>query len=152
MTTLDATIRRASDADAVDIAAIISRLVTEPNPVGFREAQSSEQASRWLARLGDQGCIFVAQVEEKIVGFGALDFNTEEPDTGTIGVWILPDFRRRGLATMLGESILDFAREAGYRRIRGRLPANNEPALSFLSGLGALVPLQNPEMRFELPL
>jgi len=53
---------------------------------------------------------------------------------------------------MLGESILDFAREAGYRRIRGRLPANNEPALSFLSGLGALVPLRNPEMRFELPL
>lgn len=152
MTTVEATIRRAAAADAADVAAIISRVVQEPNPVGFSEAQTGEQVARWLSRLGDQGCIFVAATGGHTIGFGALDFNTEEPDTGTLGVWILPEYRRRGLATQLGESILDFAREAGYRRIRGRLPADNEAALSFLSGLGALVPMQNPEMRFELPL
>ena len=47
---------------------------------------------------------------------------------------------------------LEHAREKGYKRIRGRLPQNNEVALSFLSSIGALVPLYNPEARFELPL
>jgi ribosomal protein S18 acetylase RimI-like enzyme len=75
-----------------------------------------------------------------------------EPDTGLLGVWVLPDHRRRGLATDLAELLLEFARERGYRRIRGRLPEGNEAALSFLSSIGAMVPLRNPEMSFELPL
>ena len=58
----------------------------------------------------------------------------------------------RGLATSLAEDLIEFARERGYRRVRGRLPDGNEPALSFLSGIGAMVPLRNPDMTFELPL
>jgi RimJ/RimL family protein N-acetyltransferase len=152
MTTVNATIRLATADDAPAISAIIARIITEPNPVGFVEALSPEQVAAWIRRLSNQGCVFIAFVGDTAVGFGALDFNTEAPDTGTLGVWVLPENRRRGLATQLGECVLDFAREAGYKRVRGRLPANNEPALSFLSALGALVPLQNPEMRFELPL
>src|SRR5262249_52677400 len=86
------------------------------------------------------------------VAFGALDFDTMEPETGILGVWVLPDQRRRGIATLLAEELLDFARDHGYRRIRGRLPEGNEPALSFLSAIGAMVPLRNPQMTFELPL
>ncbi len=47
---------------------------------------------------------------------------------------------------------LGFARDKGYKRIRGRLPQGNEEALAFLSSIGALVPIYNPDMRFELPL
>jgi hypothetical protein len=32
------------------------------------------------------------------------------------------------------------------------LPKDNQTALSFLSGIGALVPMYNPEAVFELPL
>jgi RimJ/RimL family protein N-acetyltransferase len=154
MTTVDASIRQASEDDGAAIAGIIARVVQEPNPVGFQSAMDADQVKAWLRRLSNQGCIFIAQAEPDgtVAGFGALDFNTETPDTATIGVWILPEYRRRGLATQIGENLLEFAREAGYKQVRGRLPANNEPALSFLSGLGALVPLRNPEMRFELPL
>ena len=75
-----------------------------------------------------------------------------EPEIGTLGVWVLPDHRRRGLATTVADELLEFARDHGYRRIRGRLPDGNEPALSFLSSIGAMVPLRNPDMSFELPL
>jgi ribosomal protein S18 acetylase RimI-like enzyme len=152
MTTASVTVRRATANDAAAIAGIIARVVQEPNPVWFSEPWSEERVQAWLRRLGDQGCLFVAEIDGQIAGFGALDFNTESPDIGVLGAWVLPEFRRRGIATTLGGHILDFARETGYRRIRGRLPENNEAALSFLSSLGALVPLQNPEMRFELPL
>jgi GNAT superfamily N-acetyltransferase len=86
------------------------------------------------------------------IAFGAIDYSTTEPDTALIGVWVLPDYRRRGLATRVAEDLIDFAREKGYRRVRGRLPEGNEPALSFLSAIGAMVPLRNPDMTFELPL
>ena len=86
------------------------------------------------------------------MGFSMLDFNTDVPDTATLGVWLLDSHRKRGIGTQLAERALDLAREKGFRRIRGRLPQGNEIALSFLSSIGALVPLYNPETRFELPL
>ena len=152
MTAVDTSIRQATAAEAASISAIIGRVVTEPNPVAFTSALSPDQVTNWLRRLGDQGAIFVAEAGGEAVGFGALDYNTETPDTATLGVWLLPEWRRRGIATQLGGCLIDFAREAGYKRIRGRLPERNEPALSFLSSLGALVPMTNPEMSFELPL
>ena len=36
--------------------------------------------------------------------------------------------------------------------IRARLPRDNEPALSYLSSIGAMVPLRSPGTRFELPV
>lgn len=67
-------------------------------------------------------------------------------------MWVLPEYRRHGLATDLADAILEFARDHGYKHIRGRLPEGNEPALSFLSSIGAMVPLRNPDMTFDLPL
>jgi GNAT superfamily N-acetyltransferase len=145
--------RRATESDAEGIARIIAEVVREPNPVGFDDAYSADRVIRWLKRLGDQGALFVADSPEgDIVGFSSLDYATMEPDTATVGVWVSRAFRRRGIGTMLAEYALDWARERGYRRVRGRLPHDNEPALSFLSAIGALVPLRNPDMRFELPL
>lgn len=145
-------VRPAVDGDAAAIGAITERVVAEPRPVALERPLDAAEVARWLHRLGDQGTMLVASRGGDVVGFGALDFNTEEPDTCTLGVWVLPEQRRAGVATAIGSRLLDFAREAGYRRVRGRLPAGNEPALAFLSGLGALAPLQNPDMRFELPL
>ena len=87
-----------------------------------------------------------------MIGFGSLDFNTQQPETATLGVWLRSQWRRRGIGTVLAEYLLDHGREQGFRRIVGSLPDNNEAALSFLSAIGALAPLINPESRFELPL
>lgn len=145
-------IRRATVDDAADISAVIAEVVKDPSPVALRSEMSEDTVVAWINRLGEQGGLFVAQVDGNIVGFSALDFNTEEPDIATLGVWLLNSYRKKGLGTMLAERALAHARDQGYRRIRGRLPQNNEVALSFLSSIGALVPLYNPEARFELPL
>lgn len=144
-------IRRAKADDAEDIAAIVRGLGKQEN-VGLPENFDVTRIREWINRLGDDGAVFLACQGSIPVAFGALDFNTVEPETGLLGVWVLPDQRRKGLATELAETILEFARERGYRRIRGRLPDGNEPALSFLSSIGAMVPLRNPTMTFELPL
>lgn len=143
-------IHKATDADADGIAAILRAMGSEN--VGLQGPWDADRIKAWFQRLGDQGTIVVARDGSIPVAFGALDFDTAEPDTGLLGVWVSPDYRRRGLATDLAEALLEFAREKGYRRIRGRLPDGNEPALSFLSSIGAMVPLRNPNMTFELPL
>jgi len=152
MVQVEATYRQATQDDAEAVAAVINSVVREPNPVAFEGPVTAEQVRTWLGRLGGEGGIFLCEVGGKVAGFSALDFNTQEPDTATLGVWLLPEYRRRGLGTALAGCALEFAREKGYKRIRGRLPENNEVALSFLSGIGALVPMYNPDMRFELPL
>lgn len=144
--------RRATAQDADAIASIVSAVIREPEPVGFERRPSADDIRTWLSRLGDGGAIFLCEVEGAAIGFSALDFNTQEPETAVLGVWLLPEHRRKGLGTSLASMALDFARDRGYRRIRGRLPEQNQRALSFLSSIGALVPLYNPEMRFELPL
>jgi len=146
------TYRQAAIQDAEAIAGIIATIVQEPNPVAFEGPMSAEQVRTWFTRLGEQGAVFLCLIDDRVVGFGALDFDTQQPETAILGVWMLPEHRRRGLGTALAQCALDFARERGYRRIRGRLPEQNEVALSFLSGIGALVPLYNPDAVFELPL
>jgi len=143
-------IRAATEKDADAIAGIVNGIGKENTglPANF----DSEQAASWVRRLADQGTLLIAVDGSIPIAFGSLDFNTTEPDIGLLGVWVLPDYRRKGLATELADDLIAFARDKGYRRIRGRLPDGNEPALSFLSAIGAMVPLRNPEMSFELPL
>ena len=148
--TRETAIRRATEADAEGLAAILRGMGKEN--VGLQGTFDADRIRAWLGRLGSDGAIFVALDGSIPVAFGSLDFDTAQPDTGLLGVWVSPDHRRRGLATDLADELLAFAREKGYRRIRGRLPEGNEPALSFLSEIGAMVPLRNPSMTFELPL
>jgi GNAT superfamily N-acetyltransferase len=144
-------IRPATLADAEEIADII-RVLGESNIGLPPDLRSAGHVREWIERLGGNGILMLAVDGSIPVAFGALDYSTTEPDTALIGVWVLPEYRRRGLATQIAEELIEFARERGYRRIRGRLPEGNEPALSFLSSIGAMVPLRNPNMRFELPL
>ncbi len=146
------TYRQANVNDAAAIVHVIEVAMQEPNPVGFDHALTPDEVRTWLSRLGGEGGVFLAIIDGKVVGFAALDYNTIEPDTVVLGVWMLPEVRRRGIGTALAEYALGFARDKGYKRIRGRLPQNNEVALTFLSSIGALVPIYNPEARFELPL
>jgi GNAT superfamily N-acetyltransferase len=150
--TAEPTYRQANVNDAGSIAHVIEVAMEEPNPVGFEHALTNDEVRTWLSRLGGEGGVFLAIIGGKVVGFAALDYNTIEPDTVVLGVWMLPEVRRRGIGTALAEYALGFARDKGYKRIRGRLPQNNEVALTFLSSIGALVPIYNPEARFELPL
>lgn len=145
-------IRRGTRADAAQIAEIIAELLHEPEPITFSRAQTTEEVEQWMDRQGDDGAFFVAEERGKLLGFATVDFNSAEPDAATFGAWIRAQNRRQGHGSALAEHCLAFARTRGYRRIKARLPQNNEAALSYLSSIGALVPLFNPGTTFELPI
>ncbi len=140
----------ATTADAAAVASIAHALRGEAN-TSLPELDV-EGARAWLGRLEEGGAAVLALDGSIPVAFGAVEETADEPGIAELGVWVVPDHRRRGIATELAEELLELARERGLRRIRGRLPEGNEPALSFLSAIGGMVPLRNPDMTFELPL
>lgn len=147
-----AEIRRATRDDAPQIAEIIAELLREPEPVSLDRAQSAEEVVAWIDRQAERGAIFVIEERQRLLGFAAVDPHPDEPAAATFGTWVRAQHRRQGHGTALAEHCLAFARQQGYLRIKARLPEDNEPALSYLSSIGALVPLFNPGTTFELPI
>ena len=97
-------IRAATAADADAIANIANGIDTENT--GLAADFDREQAASWLRRLGDQGTMLLAVDGSIPIAFGSLDFNTTEPDIGLLGVWVLPSYQRRGLATELADGLV----------------------------------------------
>ena len=149
---MPATIHKATKDDAKQISEIIAEVTRDPNPVAFSEPLSTEQVAAWIDRLGEEGALFVVDDGRRVLAFAAIDIDPSRPDECSLGAWVRARNRRQGHGTALAEEALAFARERGYRRIRARLPEDNEAALSFLSSIGALVPLRNPGAAFELPI
>jgi len=150
---MPATVRPATKADAPQIAEIIDELLREGTPVAFDGTWTPAKVEAWLDRQGEQGAFFVVDDGRgRLLGFATVDFNSAEPDAATFGAWIRQVNRRQGHGSSLAEHCLAFARSRGYRRIKARLPRDNEAALSYLSSIGALVPLLNPGTTFELPI
>jgi len=146
------TVRRATHADADQIAEIIGEIILEDNPVGFDREWTADEVTAWIDRQGDDGTMLVVDDGRHVLGFAAIDFDSAEPDECSFGSWIRERNRRQGYGTALANEALAFARDHGYKRIRARLPDKNEPALSYLSAIGAMVPLRSPGTRFELPI
>lgn len=147
------TVRRATAADAPQISEIIAEALSAPTPSGFDGPMSSNDVVLWLGRQASEGGMWVVVDDRaQVLGFATIDFDSSRPAECTFGAWVRQRNRRQGHATQLAEDAIEFARLQGYRRIRGRLPEQNEPALSFLSAIGALVPMKNPGTTFELPI
>ncbi|MBM3139314.1 MAG: GNAT family N-acetyltransferase [Chloroflexi bacterium] len=149
---MPATIRRATPDDAEQIARIIDEVVAEPDPVAFDRPWTAAEVRSWMERQGENGAMFVVDDGRHVLAFAAMDFDSSRPEECTFGAWVRERNRRQGHGTALAEEALAFARQRGYKRIRARLPERNEPALSFLSSIGALVPLMNPGTAFVLPI
>jgi GNAT superfamily N-acetyltransferase len=146
------TVRRATPNDAASISAIVSEVLAESTAVGLDGPLSPSEVASWMERQGVFGAMFVAEEGDDLVAFAAVDFDSGRSKECSIGAWVRPNARRQGYATALAEEALAFARELGYQRVRGRLPEGNEAALSFLSTIGALVPLMNPGAQYEMPI
>ena len=86
--TRETEIRRATEADAEGLAAILRGMGKEN--VGLQGTFDADRIRAWLGRLGSDGAIFVALDGSIPVAFGSLDFDTAQPDTGLLGVCVSP--------------------------------------------------------------
>ncbi len=147
------TYRQATQDDAGAIAAIGSQMLDElGDGSGLPGAMTPADVSKRISAYADKGAMFVCAKEKGLCGFAALGPDPQEEGCAVMGVWLLPATRRQGAGRELALMALEFARSAGYTKVRGTLPAGNEAALSFFSEIGALAQIVGGGMQYELPL
>ena len=149
---IDPGAQRDVDRLAPGVAQVVNAIVAEGDNMALRGRSSSQEMRERIQRIGDRGGVFYAMERDRVVGFALLQPRDDEPETATLGVWVLPEFRRRGLGTELSRVAIEFAGDAGYKGLQGTVPAENEPALSFFSALGPIAALEGGGMRYELPV
>lgn len=143
--------RRATANDLAAVLAVALHVWEEMGEgSGFRGRPSEDGFRPLLA--GDGQAVFLCESEGRACGFAILMRDEGEPSAAVMGVWVLPEARRRGIGRELALMATEFARSAAYTRLRGLLPEGNEPALSFFSDIGGLVQVVGRGMEYELPL
>jgi ribosomal protein S18 acetylase RimI-like enzyme len=137
---------------APGVAGVINAIVAEGDNMALPGRTTAAWVRERVAQLGDQGGIFYATERDRVIAFASLQPAANEPGTAVLGVWVLPEYRRRGLGTELSRMGIEFARDAGYSKVQGTIPSDNEPALSFFSAVGPIAAIEGGGMRYELPV
>jgi len=118
---------------------------------GFTQRPTEEGIARLLA--GEEGgAVFACEIDGSIGGFSLLVPEVQEPGVAAMGVWLLPETRSKGIGRELALMATDHAREAGFTKLRGIIPKDNETALSFFSEIASLAQMVGHGMEYELPL
>jgi GNAT superfamily N-acetyltransferase len=149
---IDAANARDVERLAPGISRVVNAIVAEGSNMALPGRMNSEQVREWIGRLGDRGGIFYAVERDHVTAFAALTPDPNEPDAARLGVWVLPEFRRRGLAIALSRAAIEYAGDQGFTKMQGTIPAENEQALSFFSALGPIAAIEGGGMRYELPV
>lgn len=149
---IDPTAQRDIDRLAPGVAQVNNAVVAEGDNMALPGRSSTDDVRARIERLGERGGIFYAIERDRVVAFASLAPSERDPQVASLGVWVLPEFRRRGLGTELSRAAIEFARDAGYTRLQGTIPAENEPALSFFSAVGPIAAVEGGSMRYELPV
>ena len=147
------TYRKATQDDAEAIAAVAAAVTEELGDAsGLPGPMTPGAVTMRIAGYERDAAIFVCVQDDSLCGFAVLEPDPEEDGCAVMGVWLLPDARRKGIGRWLALMALDFARSADYSKVRGTLPKGNEAALSFFSEIGALAQVVSGGMQYELPL
>ena len=145
--------RQATSDDAASIAAVAADIIGELGEAGgLFGPMTPEGVADRLASYGEKGAMFICEGDDAVCGFAALEPDPREEGCAVAGVWLLPTARREGRGRWLALMAVDFARAAGYAKVRGTVPAGNEAALSFFSEIGALAQVVAGGMEYDLPL
>ena len=81
--------------------------------------------------------LFVVDMNDEVVGWCDIVTRDSYPDTvGFIGLGLMPEYRGRGIGTLLMERGMKEAKDAGFREIRLDCRESNERAIHLYSRLG----------------
>jgi ribosomal protein S18 acetylase RimI-like enzyme len=149
---IDPEAQRDLDRLAAGVAQVINAIVAEGPNMALAGKTTAAQVRERIDRLGERGGMFYAMERDHVVAFAALTPMESDEGTAVLGVWVLPEFRRRGLGTELSRAAIEHARDHGFAKVQGTIPAENEPALSFFSAVGPIAAIEGGGMRYELPV
>ena len=134
-------VRRGSAEDAPGIVTVLEVVVSENLYSAINRAWTVEQQRTYLASLSSREAFHVAiDVSGRIVGYQSLDLYSgilpSMAHVGTLGTFVLPDWRERGVGRALFMATSQFARSSAYRKLVIQVRASNLAAQHFYKQCG----------------
>ncbi|MHA2398513.1 MAG: N-acetyltransferase family protein [Promethearchaeota archaeon] len=133
-------IRKASIADADAVSSIWEVICAERKFTAVNKPFTPQEERDFISSLSDREGIFVAELEKQIIAFQSLDLWAKFTDSfdhvGSIGTFILPEWRRNYVGRQLTKFTFRFARLNGYKKLLIYVRAQNTGAISFYKSLG----------------
>ncbi len=134
-------IRKATEADAAAIIAVLEGIASERIYTAISRPWSADCQRKYLASLSPRETVHVAETErDGIIGYQTLELWAATLDSmahvGQIGTYLTPEWRRRGVGAALFRSTVDFAREREYGKFLIQVRSSNLPAQRFYWQLG----------------
>ncbi|MGI8743173.1 MAG: GNAT family N-acetyltransferase [Bryobacteraceae bacterium] len=134
-------IRKATEADAEAIIAILKGIASERIYTAINRPWSADQQRQHLASLSAREAIHVAETgRQAIIGYQALELWAPTLDSiahvGQIGTFLRPEWRRRGIGEALFQSTVVFALRRDFLKLVIQVRSSNVPAQFFYKKLG----------------
>ncbi|MFW9770865.1 MAG: GNAT family N-acetyltransferase [Candidatus Thorarchaeota archaeon] len=137
---MDIKIRKALVNDAENLSNIWKVICAEKIYSAVDRAFTPQEERDYLLSLTEREVVYIAEVEGKVVGFQTLDLwskvLTSTSHVGTIGTFILPEYRGMNIGNSLAKQTFKFARANLYEKIMIYIRNGNEKAIKFYQNLG----------------
>ena len=134
-------VRRATEADADAIIAILEGIASERIYTAIDKPWSADQQREHLTSLSGREAIHVAETEwHVLVGYQTLELWATTLNSmahvGQIGTFLRPDWRGRRIGEALFQRAVDFARTHDYSKFVIQVRSSNTAAQNFYQRLG----------------
>ena len=135
-------IRKAIPDDAQAVASVINSVILEGKYTALTNPFTEEEERAFIGGLGTRSALFVAEVDDEIVGIQIIEpdalaqYTDSMQHVATIGTWIQANFRGRKIGQLLAEASFRFAYAKNFRKIAIQVIADNTGALRFYGNLG----------------
>ena len=126
-------IRPIAAADLAETNAIYNHYVLSSTATWRATPEPLEEHVAWVASHGAQHPVLVAEIDGRVVGWGALSqLQQSAAYAGTVedSLWIHHDFRHRGLGRALLTELIVRARSIGHHTIIARVDSDQAASLA----------------------
>ncbi|MEO2019019.1 MAG: GNAT family N-acetyltransferase [Fuerstiella sp.] len=133
------TIRLAEHSDAGVIAEIYNEAIGSTTATFDTEPQSEETRRRWLESHDDRHPVFVAEVNQRVIGWAALTKWSDRPAyDGTVesSFYVSEAYRGRGIGRALKERLISEARRLKFHTILSRAAQGSDASLHLNEAMG----------------
>ena len=132
-------IRHAGPADAEAIRAIYNYEIENETATFDLVPRSMEDQLAWQNARSGAFCVFVAELDGEVVGFGALSPYKERPAYRTTvedSVYVRRDLSRHGIGRAILAHLLQTAADGGFHSVMARITTLSEGSIALHSALG----------------
>ena len=139
---MEPVIRKAIPDDAKAVASVINSVILEGKYTALTNPFTEEEERAFIEGLCDRSALFVAEVDDEIVGIQIIEpdalaqYTDSMQHVATVGTWVHSNFRGRKIGQLLAEASFKFAHAENFKKIAIQVIADNTRALRFYGNLG----------------